>query len=868
MAPLLSVSAMLLALILSVDAYWRMPCGLVQTGRIDAIVSPGGISSHVHKISGPPNFGPNSTFESLQNNRCTSCQVQKDKSAYWTPQLYYQQGNNGSFVEVPAGGHTVYYLGRGENASNIVPFPKGFQMLSGNPNWRSYKNTTFTFGGQAGVIYTGGHCRTGDGTCYGGTFVNRTGTRSDPAGPSFTGRPVADRVSFACLGGSGENPERPYMARFDCPNGLRAQIHFPSCWNGRDLYKSDQSHVAHPSQIDNGVCPPTHPLSLPNLFYEVLYGVGSIDTSDGGRFVFAHGDPTGYGFHGDFINGWDQDVQQAAVTQCINVDNGGVLSACAPFVDSLDENSGTNCPEQPAYWNETVHGVVGTKLPGCVNVVPGPADSTPSDNNCPPGTATPAANTAYNYGAGSPPSNPSIGSTSNNYTYLGCFKDDSSHSFSRASTSTSDMTNEQCQQFCRSKNMPIAATEYGKECYCGYGFNSTINLTSTCDNMICAGNSSQYCGGGLRLNAWNSTTYTGSYNPTLPPPGTDVGSGVKYLGCASEPSSGRALSSASTSGADMTNEKCAVFCASKGFSLFGTEWSRECYCGTALADGSTLGQSTCSMSCAGTASSTGPFALWANICGGSRMLTVWNNTQLWTPSSAIASSTASSTVSPSASPTATPNPYIYLGCASEASSGRALNVTSTSSSSMTNEACASYCSSQGLPLFGTEYSRECYCGNALATGSKLGQPESDCKMTCAGSVALNSTFGKYCGGGSRLTLWNNTAIRGTQNKKVAVAAGKTFTYTGCYAEGNAGRALKESSYAESKNMTVENCVAYCGGKGFKLAGTEYSSECFCGNTIVNGGSLASEWECSMRCSGDQGTWCGGSSRLSVYSVAS
>jgi hypothetical protein len=40
---------------------------------------------------------------------CTSCEIQDDKSAYWTPQLYYQHAN-GSFEEVPNDGMTVYYF--------------------------------------------------------------------------------------------------------------------------------------------------------------------------------------------------------------------------------------------------------------------------------------------------------------------------------------------------------------------------------------------------------------------------------------------------------------------------------------------------------------------------------------------------------------------------------------------------------------------------------------------------------------------------------------------------------------------------------------------------------------------------------------
>jgi hypothetical protein len=99
-------------------------------------------------------------------------------------------------------------------------------------------------------------------------------------------------------------PETPGFANTDCPSGLRGQITFPTCWNGRDLYKSDQSHVAYLSEINTGFCPPTHPYQMMQLFIEVLYSVNDIEKVDGGRMVLSTGDTTGYSFHADFINAW------------------------------------------------------------------------------------------------------------------------------------------------------------------------------------------------------------------------------------------------------------------------------------------------------------------------------------------------------------------------------------------------------------------------------------------------------------------------------------------------------------------------------------------------------------------------------------
>ena len=180
----------------------------------------------------------------------------------------------------------VYYLGRGENRTNIKPFPPGFRMLSGDTGARSYDNGTLTFNP---ATYVGGKCA--NGTCSGGSFVSG----NKPNGTYYTGRPLSDRVSFNCLDSS-PLPETPNIVRTNCANGLRAQIQFQSCWDGVNLYKSDNSHVAYMSQIDNGICPPGYPVQFAHLFYEVLYGVNDIKL-DGGRFVFSQGDPTGESYY-------------------------------------------------------------------------------------------------------------------------------------------------------------------------------------------------------------------------------------------------------------------------------------------------------------------------------------------------------------------------------------------------------------------------------------------------------------------------------------------------------------------------------------------------------------------------------------------
>ncbi|KAI9801579.1 MAG: hypothetical protein M1825_003258 [Sarcosagium campestre] len=352
-SPLMPLIIMIIASVRVTEAYWRLGCSFIQTGRIDTITNFGQVSSHVHKIAGPSNFNVTSTYETLRAADCTSCSIQSDKSAYWTPSLYYQHASNGTFSAVAASGMAVYYLGRGDNASAIVPFPPGFRMLSGDMLARSYDTTKLTHNGQ---------------------------------------RRIADRVSFACLGGAGSpaQPETPGMqGHTSCADGMRAQVHFQSCWNGVDLFLPGNAHVAYLSGIDTGVCPVTHPVPLMHLFYEVLYSMDSIGPEQGeGRFVFSNGDPTGYGFHGDFVNGWDPTVLEDAIKQCGSSTNGEIRD-CAPLVPSNDEAHAVDCPPRPAIVSEATDGLL-ERLPGCVEVTDGPESATLADVVCAARVSQPA----------------------------------------------------------------------------------------------------------------------------------------------------------------------------------------------------------------------------------------------------------------------------------------------------------------------------------------------------------------------------------------------------------------------------------------------------------------------------------------------
>ena len=64
-------------------------------------------------------------------------------------------------------------------------------------------------------------------------------------------------------------------------------------------------------------------------------------------------------------------------------------------------------------------------------------------------------------------------------------------------------------------------------------------------------------------------------------------------------------------------------------------------------------------------------------------------------------------------------------------------------------------------------------------------------------------------------------------------------------------------------MTYATCTSTCQGLGYKYAGAEYSSECFCSNTLAYN---ATSTQCSMPCSGANAYNCGGPDALTAVSA--
>lgn len=206
--------------------------------------------------------------------------------------------------------------------------------------------------------------------------------------------------------------------------------------------------------------------------------------------------------------------------------------------------------------------------------------------------------------------------------------------------------------------------------------------------------------------------------------------------------------------------------------------------------------------------------------------------------------------------------FSYAGCFSEAKQGRALTGNNRAADTTSLDSCMTFC--KAFKYFGTEYGRECYCGNSLNEGSSMtGIAQTDCNMPCAGNSS------QACGAGNRLTMYafNQTLADGaaatsssstssakssatssaassaatsvstssaattatattatsssaapTQTGPVVVQRAGTFAYSGCVTEATGTRALSQKTFAND-SLTVDMCASFC--TGYAMMGVEY-----------------------------------------------
>jgi hypothetical protein len=335
-------------------SFYNRP-GAVSYQRVDPALQPGTASPHLHSFLGGNSVSASTDFAATQASTCTTARMKQDKSLYWRPTLYFN--GNGTFQRVPEGKTKIYYkFGDGDNWANVTGFPEDFNMIAGDPKKRS------------------------DGK-------NDAGVR------------------WACHEPDGRNEKifkNDFPSGFQtCQGGFASEATFPSCWNGKLLDpKNPYDHMAYPNG-NSGVgienCPTTHRAArFPTIFIEFWYDVNSFAGKYDANtvpWVLSNGDPTGYSFHADFLNGWEKGVLEKAIAE-----TGGCYCGCGCGTEEMMQCFGKDnvnmegdewdsCSTPGASDTGEAAPVVET-LPGCNPLQYGPADATPVSG---PGCAATAA---------------------------------------------------------------------------------------------------------------------------------------------------------------------------------------------------------------------------------------------------------------------------------------------------------------------------------------------------------------------------------------------------------------------------------------------------------------------------------------------
>jgi hypothetical protein len=177
----------------------------------------------------------------------------------------------------------------------------------------------------------------------------------------------------------------------------------------------------------------------------------------------------------------------------------------------------------------------------------------------------------------------------------------------------------------------------------------------------------------------------------------------------------------------MSNEACAAFCDSQGYTMFGTEYARECYCGY-YPDTQSLAvqpDGFCGMTCTGAA---------GEACGAAGYISVYCN---YKPEPTVQQDSLG---------------YQYLGCYSDDPKSKSLAHGLQSSQTrglMTVDMCTNLCFKAGYGLAGLEYGDECWCDNKLSSSAQIQSAAAGytpCNMACKGNDKL------WCGGQNAMSL--------------------------------------------------------------------------------------------------------------------
>ncbi|KAI8257501.1 Xylosyltransferase oxt [Colletotrichum sp. SAR11_239] len=133
----------------------------------------------------------------------------------------------------------------------------------------------------------------------------------------------------------------------------------------------------------------------------------------------------------------------------------------------------------------------------------------------------------------------------------------------------------------------------------------------------------------------------------------------------------------------------------------------------------------------------------------------------------------------------------------------------------------------------------------------------------AASGAPSGNGGAGAGAGDPNAGSGNAAPNNAAPKAASDCSG--WKLLGCFKDSNIRTLDGDPSDYFAGSMSNEKCIAHCASMGFKLAGTEYGTECWCGNMFQIAERLPRD-QCNKPCDGLSTDICGGDWAATVYSA--
>ncbi|KAM0491044.1 hypothetical protein D7B24_002172 [Verticillium nonalfalfae] len=368
----------------------------------------------------------------------------------------------------------------------------------------------------------------------------------------------------------------------------------------------------------------------------------------------------------------------------------------------------------------------------------------------------------------------------------------------------------------------------------------------------------------------------------------------QYVGCFRENTPGRQLANQLYGNDENTIAMCVEACAAGNYVFCGTQYHRECWAGPTIPR-ERVADVNCNFDCDGDLN---------QICGGNGIATGPGGAYISLFADTLRFDGNETNIPEPEEPVDPTDPivnpgvdgYISIGCYTEAPGSRALPFF-FATEDQTVAMCVDACSLRDYEFAGVQYGGECWCANAITTGA-VPAPDAECNMAC------NDNAAEYCGGGSRLNIYQrqsggsfpsasvslNSTIPAPTSSLIPASSALVssvpivssivtsaappvptpgeddfigdWSFEGCYTEGDGVRALDGRFYADDE-LTLEKCAAFC--EGFVYFGAEYGRECWCGDVHGTGSVLAAnQGDCNFACGGDGSQFCGAGNRLQMY----